>query len=43
MANTPLFLEDGSQHVFRTQFRRMRKVEKREAMIDCFTNFEGPG
>ncbi len=44
MANKPPFLEDGSQHgVSRTQFRHMRKAEKREAMIDWFhANFEDP-
>jgi hypothetical protein len=38
------FLEDGSQFgVSRTQFRRMRKAEKRELMVQWFhQNFEDP-
>jgi hypothetical protein len=34
MTEKPPFLEDGSQYgVSRTQFRRMRKAEKRELMV----------
>ena len=38
------FLEDGSQFgVSRTQFRRLRKVEKRELMLQWFhSNYEDP-
>jgi hypothetical protein len=41
---TEVFLEDGSQYgVSRTQFRRMRKAEKRELMLEWFyQNFEDP-
>lgn len=44
MAEKRPFLEDGSQFgVSRTQFRRMRKAEKRERMVQWFRqNFEDP-
>lgn len=44
MKNDRPFLEDGSQFgVSRTAFRRMRKAEKRELMIEWFhQNFEDP-
>lgn len=44
MAEKHPFLEDGSQFgVSRTQFRRMRKAEKRELMVQWFRqNFEDP-
>jgi hypothetical protein len=44
MPQSPIFLEDGSQHgVSRTAFRRMRKADKRELMIQWFhQNFEDP-
>ena len=44
MAEKRPFLEDGSQFgVSRTQFRRMRKAEKRELMVQWFhRNFEDP-
>jgi hypothetical protein len=44
MKEKPPFLEDGSQFgVSRSSFRRMRKAEKRELMIQWFhQNFEDP-
>jgi hypothetical protein len=44
MAQKRPFLEDGSQYgVSRSQFRRMRKAEKREAMLQWFSeNYEDP-
>jgi len=44
MAQKPPFLEDGSQYgVSRSQFRQMRKAEKREAMLQWFSeNYEDP-
>jgi hypothetical protein len=44
MKEKPPFLEDGSQFgVSRSSFRRIRKAEKRELMIQWFhQNFEDP-
>src|SRR4051812_17820835 len=44
MAHKRPFLEDGSQSgISRTQFRRMRKADKRELMLEWFhDNFEDP-
>jgi hypothetical protein len=44
MAENCRFLEDGSQFgISRTQFRRMRKAEKLELMVQWFhQNFEDP-
>lgn len=44
MVEKPPFLEDGSQFgVSRTQFRRMKKAEKRELMVEWFKqNYEDP-
>lgn len=44
MAKKRPFLEDGSQYgVSRSQFRRMRKAEKREGMLQWFSqNYEDP-
>ncbi|WGS22486.1 MULTISPECIES: hypothetical protein [unclassified Bradyrhizobium] len=44
MAKRPAFLKDSSQFdITRTQFRKMRKADKRQAMIDWFRqNYEDP-